>query len=430
MSQKVPAADMPTPRILTDSARRAAHRRSPRARRVKNQAFMGLCLAVMCVAVLILVVLLGAIVWRGLGTLSWDFVMNPPHTDPKFAGIHPALWGTVWVCAVCAAAALPLGVATAVFLEEFSPTNPWLRRAHGFVQLNISNLAGVPSVVYGIIGLTTFVWMFGVFGSPNSPLVSWGVKYYDQYFNEAYEVVLVPAASESAEPTPLVDGMQAYRYTLPEWAQSLSTEQQQQVDPVIEPIKLNLVGADEPWPEDPALAHRSVRAGAGSGRIAEQTWYHFQIPFGRSVLAGGLTLMLVVLPIVIIASQESLRAVPDSLREGALAMGATRWQVVRRVTLPAAIPGVMTGSIIAMSRAIGEAAPLLMIAGIVFITNPPSNLMSDFTAMPLQIYNWAQRPQQPFHEIAASGIIVLLAVLLIFNSAAVLIRQFLRKPLS
>ncbi len=147
-------------------------------------------------------------------------------------------------------------------------------------------------------------------------------------------------------------------------------------------------------------------------------------------MAGALTLMLVILPIVIISAQEALRAVPGSLREAALSLGATRWQVVRRVTLPAAMPGILTGAILAMSRAIGEAAPILMIAGIVFISNPPGNLMDDFTAMPLQVYNWAQRPQQDFHDLAASGIIVLLAVLLCFNTAAALVRQKLRRPLA
>jgi len=139
---------------------------------------------------------------------------------------------------------------------------------------------------------------------------------------------------------------------------------------------------------------------------------------------------LVILPIIIISSQEALRAVPSSLRQASLGLGATPWQTVRRVTLPAAFPGILTGAIIAMSRAIGEAAPLLMIAGIVFITRAPSNLMDDFTAMPLQIYNWAGRPQKEFHDLAASGIIVLLTALLLFNAIAVFMRQKLQKPLS
>ena len=140
--------------------------------------------------------------------------------------------------------------------------------------------------------------------------------------------------------------------------------------------------------------------------------------------------MLVILPIVIIASQESLRAVPDSLREGSFGMGATRWQTVQNVTLPASIPGIMTGSILAMSRAIGEAAPILIICGIIYIGSNPGNLMDDFSVMPLQIYNWASQSQREFHAVAAKGIIVLLAVLLSFNAVAVLIRNRTQKNLS
>jgi hypothetical protein len=155
-------------------------------------------------------------------------------------------------------------------------------------------------------------------------------------------------------------------------------------------------------------------------------WY-FRIPLGRGVLTGGLTLMLVILPIIIISAQESLRAVSGSLRQASLAMGASKWQTIWRVTLPGSIPGVMTGIILAMSRAIGEAAPILIIAGIVYITFAPSHLMDDFTALPLQVYNWASRPQSEFHDIAAAGIILLLALLLVFNGVAVLIRQLSQK---
>ena len=140
-------------------------------------------------------------------------------------------------------------------------------------------------------------------------------------------------------------------------------------------------------------------------------------------------LMLVVLPIVIISSQEALRAVPMSLRSGSLAMGATRWQTTAKVTLPAAIPMIMTGSILAMSRAIGEAAPILVLGVALFITDVPSTLMDEFTVLPMQIYNWTNRWQEDFRSLAASGIIVLLVTLLAFNAIAVLIRQKLQRPL-
>jgi phosphate transport system permease protein len=259
-----------------------------------------------------------------------QFVTSPPSRRPERAGIGPALLGTIWICLVCALVALPLGAGTAIFLEEYKPKHRLLRALRGFIQLNITNLAGVPSIVYGIIGLTAFVQMFGVFGNPNDPLITIGTR---------------------------------------------------------------------------------------------EDWYHAQIPFGRGVLAGGLTLMLVILPIVIISAQEALRAVPGSYRHAALALGSTRWQMIRRMTLPAALPGIMTGSILAMSRAIGEAAPVLIICGIVFIRFTPHHLMDEFTAMPLQIYDWAGRPQEPFHAVAASGIIVLLAALLAFNAVAIVIRQ-------
>lgn len=401
---------MPRPAILNDTERRRAAARSIVWRRAKNRAFFWFCVGVASLSVLVLVVLLTAVTWQGVAGLNGEFLTSRPSPDPAMAGIYPALLGTVWVCLVCGVVALPLGVATAVFLEEFKPQPLWMRRVHGFIQLNIANLAGVPSVVYGIVGLTAFVWMFSLFGSPGSPAMEWGVSYYDQHFNSAGNVVLVPVTGSEAESPPLREGMRVRvngRWT-----------------------ELNLIGPDAPFPEEEALAARTIRRGSDPGRISDKSWYYVRIPFGRGVLAGGLTLMLVILPIVILASQEALRAVPDSLRDGALGMGATRWQVVKRVTLPAAVPGIMTGSILAMSRAIGEAAPLLMIAGIVFIATPPGHLMDDFTAMPLQIYNWAQRPQKPFHDVAASGIIVLLVLLLAFNALAVYIRHRFQKPLS
>ncbi len=145
------------------------------------------------------------------------------------------------------------------------------------------------------------------------------------------------------------------------------------------------------------------------------------------MLAGGLTLMLVILPVIIVASQEALRAVPDSMRQGALALGGTKWQAVSKIALPSAVPGICTGAILAMSRAIGEAAPLLILSGVVFISFTPVHLMSGFTVMPLQIYSWVSKPDESFRELAAAGIIVLLTVLFTFNALAVFIRQKTQK---
>lgn len=271
--------------------------------------------------------------WGLWGFLRTEFFTEYASRFPNKAGIRAPLWGSIWVCAICGLVALPTGIATAIYLEEFAPKN----RFTNFIRLNISNLSGVPSIVYGIIGLTAFSRLFSIFGT--------------------------------ARDTP---------------------------------------GFELGTPED---------------------WFYFRLPFGSGVLAGGLTLMLVVLPIVIISSQEALRAVPGSLRQGALAMGSTRWQMVWRMTLPASIPTIMTGAILSMSRAIGEAAPLLVLGVPLFMRRTPENLMSEFTVLPLQIYRWASDPREDFRDLAASGIIVLLVVLLSFNAVAIFIRQKLQKPL-
>ncbi len=306
-------------------------------RKTRNTIFVILCAMTAMVSVFILLVLLGSIVHQGWRALNWNFLSGTPSRKADQSGLMPALWGSIWICVVCAVTTIPLGVGAAVFLEEFKPASRWARVIHGFIELNIRNLAGVPSIVYGMIALTAFVQMFGIFGT--------GIE------EKAFE---------------------------------LGT------------------------PDD---------------------WYHLTLPFGRGVISGGLALTLVVLPIVIIASMEALRAVPSSLREGALATGATRWQVVSTLTLPSALPGILTGAILAMSRAIGEAAPILAVAGVVWIRFKPRNLMDDFTVLPLQIYNWAGRPQDDFHTIAAGGIIVLLCVLFALNGVAILLRQLLQRPL-
>ncbi len=336
-----------------------------------------------------------------------QFLSSPPSRHADKAGIGPALWGTVWICLVCGIVALPLGVGTAVFLEEFRPKNLVIRKLRDFVQLNIANLAGVPSIVYGIIGLTAFVSMFE-FGNPNRPELTIGDTVYDEVQDLAGSMLRFDRPSQASDQVALIDGL-------------IGIEEKTGQEVTIS------VFSPDALPDDPALG--DVAADASPQRRVEKSWYYVQLPFGRGVLAGGLTLMLVILPIVIISSQESLRAVPDSLRQGALAIGATRWQMISRMTLPAAIPGIMTGSILAMSRAIGEAAPILILAGVVFITFNPGHLMDDFTAMPLQIYNWAGKPQADFHNTAAAGIIILLVVLLSFNAVAIFIRQKFQKPL-
>lgn len=288
------------------------------------------CLAATTIAVLVLSALLVSIAIEGTSSLSWSFLTSFASRKPSQAGILAPLMGSVWVCTICAVVAIPVGIGTAIYLEEYARRS----RMKRLIQLNISNLSGVPSIVYGILALVAFVRFFGIRPS------------------------------------------------------------------------------DEPW----------------TFGNSQSIWY-LQIPFGPSVIAGGLTLALVVLPIMIISSQEALRAVPQSLRQAALALGSTQWQVVWRVTLPAALSTMMTGAILSMSRAIGEAAPLLVIGGFLLVFQTPTNFMSDFTVLPLQIFNWTGRPQADFHKIASAAILVQLVVLLSFNSIAIIIRQKLQRPL-
>jgi phosphate transport system permease protein len=299
-------------------------------RLLSNRLFLAACLLSTTVAIAVLATLLISIFIDGWGSLSWDFLNRFASRKPAEAGIKAPLWGSIWVCGICGLFALPIGIGTALYLEEFASRN----RFTEFVRLNITNLSGVPSIVYGIIGLTAFARMFGVGGRGG----------------------------------PIAFG-------------------------------------------DP-----------------DSIWY-VRLPFGSGVLAGGLTLMLVVLPIVIVASVEALRAVPPSIRAGSLALGGTTWQTTWRLVLPGALPTMMTGAILAMSRAIGEAAPLLVLGGFLLVFRTPVNLMSDFTVLPLQIFNWASRPQESFHAIAASAIIVQLGLLLAFNAVAIFIRAKLQRPL-
>jgi phosphate transport system permease protein len=184
------------------------------------------------------------------------------------------------------------------------------------------------------------------------------------------------------------------------------------------------------------LEEKEYEAAGLTGLILEGTkplskdvkkWYYMQFPFGKGVLAGGLTLMLVILPVIIVSAQESIRAVSQELRSGVLALGGTKWQAIEKVVLPAAIPGICTGAILALSRAIGEAAPILLI-GYVGLQAAPDHLMAGFAALPLEIYNWTSEPDPSFRDAAAAGIIVLLAVLFTFNAIAVFIRQKAQKP--
>lgn len=276
-------------------------------RRLLGRAFSIACMFTTLIGVAVLGVLLVAIAQDGWHRLSWDFLNRfPSRLNPERAGVKSALLGTVWLIALTGASSVPIGMAAAVYLHEYARRTRLTR----FIEINIANLAGVPSIVYGILGLATF-----------------------------------------------------------------------------------------------------VRA----------------MDLQRSVLAGALTLSLLILPVVIISSREALAAVPNSLRQAASALGATRWQTVRSHVLPAALPGMLTGVILALSRALGEAAPLIMIGALTFITAAPSGPLDDFTAMPIQIFNWCDEPGYVFQELAAAGIIVLLGLLLPMNAVAVGIRTWYQR---
>ena len=293
------APESPPDPSLTD---RAEYEPRVARRHRKGSIFAGIALAATLFGVAMLGVLIFDLVADGLTRLSWDFVTSFPSRLAERAGVWPAVVGTIWVLVLTAAIAFPMGVGTAIWLEEYAPNN----RLRRLIQLNISNLAAVPSVVYGILGLAVFVRFFA---------------------------------------------------------------------------------------------------------------------FGRSLLAGSATLALLILPVIIIAAQEAIRAVPPSIRFGAYALGATRWQVVRRQVLPQAFPGIMTGTILALSRAIGETAPLIVIGAVGYVAFLPEGPLDEFTVMPIQIYDWIGRPQAEFHELAASGIVVLLLILLGMNAIAILLRN-------
>jgi phosphate transport system permease protein len=252
-------------------------------------------------SIAILFVLLVAVFVQGAPYLDWQFLTSFPSRFPDQAGILAALAGTLWIMAITTAISVVIGIGAALFLEELAPKN----RLSSIIEININNLAGVPSIVYGMLGFAVFVQF---------------------------------------------------------------------------------------------------------------------LQFGRSVIAGACTLSLLALPMIILASREALKAVPNSIRLAGFALGGTKWQVAWAHTLPAAMSGILTGIILAMARAIGETAPLLMIGAITFAAYVPEGVMDQFTALPIQIFNWASRPQEAFHALAAAAIVVLLVVLAIFNSVAIILR--------
>ncbi|MEK4426254.1 phosphate ABC transporter permease PstA [Solibacillus sp. FSL K6-1523] len=275
-------------------------------RLVWNRVWKGVFIAATSFALIALAILIYRIFSQGMGYLNFDFLTNFASRIPANAGIKAALVGSLCLMAVVAPVSIILGVSTAIYLEEYAKKN----KLNDFIRMNISNLAGVPSIVFGLLGLTIFVRMLGM---------------------------------------------------------------------------------------------------------------------GKSILAAGLTMSLLILPVIIVAAQEAIRAVPKEQREASYGMGATKWQTIIRVVIPAAIPGILTGSILALSRAIGETAPLVVIGIPVILQFLPTSMLDTFTALPMQIFDWAKRPQEEFQYVASAGIIVLMAVLIFMNSIAVFIRNKFQK---
>jgi phosphate transport system permease protein len=298
----------PRTRVAAEGARSAtlaSLNRQPGAELRKNRVFVGFLFVAVGIALVGLALILIDAFLEGKGRLSLDLITGSTSTNPDIAGFQQAILGTLWLIGFVILLVVPLGVGAAIYLEEFANKERWWNR---LIETNIQNLAAVPAIIYGILGLAFIV---------RGPL-----------------------------------------------------------------------------------------------------------DFGFILFSGSMTLALLVLPTVIIAAREAIRAVPPSIREGSLALGATQWQTIRRQVLPAAVPGILTGVILAISRAMGEAAPLLLLGAATFATFDPEPFAeTGWTALPVQIFTYAARPQEEIRELAAAGIILMLAVLLLMNSLAIWLRN-------
>ncbi|MHB8261496.1 MAG: phosphate ABC transporter permease PstA [Bacteroidia bacterium] len=270
--------------------------------RLKDNTFKYFGLICTSFGLIILSIFLINILTQGLGRLDWQFLTSLPSRKPEKAGIFISIFGSIWIMVLTAFIAVPIGIASGIFLEEYGKKN----RFASFIEINISNLAGVPSIIYGLLALEIFVRLFGL---------------------------------------------------------------------------------------------------------------------GKSLLAGSLTLSLLILPIIIVSTREAIKAVPKSIREASYALGGTRWQTIRHQVLPASAGGLVTGVILAVSRAIGESAPLIVIGAMLYVTDIPTSPMADFTVMPIQIFNWLSRPQKGFIVDATAAIIVLLLITFMMNGIAIYLRN-------
>lgn len=270
--------------------------------RLKDRIFEYVGIFASIFGIVVLAIFIGFVIYMGLERLSWDFILQLPSRFAKESGIYTAWMGTVWIMVFTTLISFPVGVGAGIYLEEYTKSNWW----NSFLEINISNLASVPSIIYGLLGLGVFVRM---------------------------------------------------------------------------------------------------------------------MQMGNSILAGSLTLALLILPIIIVSTREAIRAVPSTIRDASNALGASKWQTIWHQVLPASFGGILTGVILALSRAIGETAPLIVVGALVYVPFAPQNPLDEFTVLPVQIYNWVSRPQEEFIINAAAAIIVLLGITFIMNGIAVYLRN-------
>jgi phosphate transport system permease protein len=311
-------------------------------RKRAGKIFNVLLLFSVFVGLFMLTLLLIDVAMEGLDWVTPELFTNYHSRKPEQAGMKSAIAGSLIVMAMTGLFSFPLGVGAAIYLEEYAPRN----KMTDFINLNINNLAGVPSIVYGMLGLTVFARMFGLFSAN-----SWLVKTFN-----------IPVESGASGG-----------------------------------LKFNLLGIP---------------------------WLEIHLPFGSSMVSGALTMTLLILPVVIIAAREAIRSVPPSIREAGYAIGTTKWHVISTLVLPIALPGIITGMILSLSRAIGETAPLIIMGAFTYVPFLPESAWDKFTVIPIQIYNWITLPQAEFRiHLAAGGIIVLLAILFAMNGIAIYLRN-------
>lgn len=369
--------------------------------------------------------------------ISWDFITNSSSSSAATAGLLTALLGSFFIIVITASVALIIGVAAAIYLEEYSTGDNFIENA---IEINIRNLAAIPSIIYGMLGLAVFAQIFAVFTGgylfgANLPPQSedqividvrqaFGLNGFSGGEREALNLTLNSARTENERITLMIENIAVDALTAEETTRLIRTFFSYRVanlgnvnafsSPPIDKVKNDIaVAVDISKLSESQLA-------ALEGALTRYGTFNLN---GRTVLSAGITLALLILPIIIVNAQEALRAVPSTIREASYGMGATKWQTVSRQVIPAAIPGILTGIILAVSRAIGETAPLLVVGASTFIGVNPNGPFSKFTVVPIQIYQWTSRPEQEFRNLAAAAIIVLLIVMLFTNGTAIFVRN-------